>query len=204
MTTDITGQKFGRLTALNFSHKMRDKSYWSCLCDCGKKKNIRADGLKNGNTRSCGCLQKEKATIHGIRYTRLYKIWKGIKQRCYNEKSTNYKNYGGRGITICYEWKNNAEVFYDWAIANGYEEELTIDRINNDGNYEPNNCRWTTNKEQARNKRSNINIEFQGQTKCLKEWAEILGIKYRTLASRINKYGWSVEEALEMGERRRW
>ena len=154
--------KFGRLLVVNQSENRRLKSgrsivFWHCVCDCGNEIDVRAQGLVDSNTRSCGCLNKEKvierSTTHGLFYTRLHRIWSGMKQRCYYCKDKHYQYYGVRGITICDEWRNNFKVFYDWAITHGYSDELTIDRINNDGNYEPSNCRWATNSEQQLNKR---------------------------------------------------
>ena len=132
---------------------------------------------------------------HGLRKTRLYGIHNGLLQRCYNPSRPKYKNYGGRGITVCEEWRNNFKAFYDWAMANGYADGLTIDRINNDGNYEPSNCRWVKIKEQAYNKTTSNFITYKGETKTIAEWAQEYGIKYGTLFYRI-KNGWDIEEAL--------
>lgn len=163
--TDLTHIKFGRLLVLYRVENVRTKSgrsmvVWHCKCDCGNEVDVRAQNLKDGNTKSCGCLNSDEVikrnTTHGLYYTRLHRIWSGMKQRCYYSKCRSYKDYGGRGITICDEWLNDFKTFYDWAISNGYKEGLTIDRKNNDGNYEPQNCRWITNSEQQKNKRNNI------------------------------------------------
>lgn len=122
---------------------------------------------------------------HGLCKTRLYRIFGNIKQRCYYKNNKDYKNYGGRGIIVCDEWLKDFKKFYDWAINNGYQDGLTIDRINNDGNYEPSNCRWITKKAQSRNNRNNRIITYKGETHCLIEWSEILKIPYPTLRSRI-------------------
>ena len=148
-------------------------------------------------------LQKQKArelcvernTTHGESHTRLYKIWKYIKRRCYNTNFWAFKRYGGRGIYVCEEW-NKYEDFRAWALANGYRDDLTLDRKDNDGNYCPENCRWVTRKVQANNRNNNVVWEFEGEEHTVKEWSEIVGVNYTTLHSRVFRYGWSVEEAL--------
>ena len=131
---------------------------------------------------------------HQMSYTRLYKTWQGIKSRCTYRGDSQYNRYGGRGITFCKEWLD-FQVFCDWAMANGYSDKLTIDRINVNGNYEPSNCRWVDRKTQANNRTNNRVITYQNKSHTLTEWSEILGIKYETLAARLNKYKWSVEQA---------
>lgn len=201
---DLTGRKFGRLTAIRRVGKNKKReSLWLCQCVCGRQKIIVSTSLKKGGTRSCGCLMKEVASkkakikkmalVHGFSGSRLYEIWCGIKSRCQNPNDTCYKYYGGRGISVCPEWQNYLN-FHDWAINNGYNDSLTIERIDNDGNYEPNNCRWITKEEQARNKRTSRLITYNGETKSLIQWAEILNIKYSSLCNRLHK-GWSVEKA---------
>lgn len=155
---DLSGLKFGKLTVLKFINK--DKNYhckWLCQCDCGNQKEILDTHLITGKIKSCGCLNKEKITKHGQSHSKLYYIYYAMKQRCYKKNAKNYKNYGGRGIKICNEWLNNFISFYNWAIKNGYKEDakrgqFTIDRINVNGNYEPNNCRWINIIEQQKNK----------------------------------------------------
>lgn len=132
---------------------------------------------------------------HGKRNTRLYRIWLQMKNRCYNKRSDRYKDYGGRGIVVCVEWRNSFELFYDWSMSHGYSDELTIDRIDNDGNYEPSNCRWVTIKEQSRNTRNNRSLTLNGETHCLIEWAEITGLGRQCIYNRL-RYGWTVEDAL--------
>ena len=179
MREDVTGQKFNHLTALSFSHKDKNrKTYWDFLCDCGNIKTLRLDCVKSGNTQSCGCLKRDQDKINLNREGSkpiygdigrlddcvLYHRWKGMKRRCYNKNFSQYKDYGGRGITMCEEWLYSFRSFYDWAISHGFSEELEIDRIDNDGNYEPNNCRWVTHKVNANNrKRKYVNSEVNNQ-----------------------------------------
>lgn len=124
-----------------------------------------------------------------------------MKQRCYNPNNKRYKDWGGRGIAVCSEWKDDFQTFYDWAMVNGYKEGLQIDRIDNNGNYEPNNCRWIDRKQQARNRRSNINYTINGKTRCILEWCEILGLKPKTVYQRIHYYNWTIEQALEIDKK---
>lgn len=200
---DITGQQFGRLTVLYRLHNNHKKdAYWLCVCDCGNLKEVRLDHLQNGNSKSCGCLAKEITSKRSVKHkqcnTRLYKIWGSMKRRCYNVKDKRYTDYGGRGIAVCSEWRNDFMSFYNWSMANGYNDNLTIDRIDVNGNYEPSNCRWATHKQQARNRRNNKLYTLNGVTKCLAEWCEILGLNYHTINVRINVHNWSIEKALEL------
>lgn len=199
---DISGQKFGRLTALYKLNNYHDKKHtkWLCICECGNLKEANYDHLRNNKTKSCGCYRKEKTKeLHSKPskcYTRLYKTWQNMKDRCYNKNKDSYKNYGSNGIVVCDEWKHNFETFYDWAMDNDYRENLTIDRIDPNGNYEPSNCRWLTIEDQQRNRRNNINFTHNGETHCLTEWCEILDLKYSTVQRRRHKQHLSIEKAL--------
>jgi len=204
---DLTGHKYGRLTVLEMAPRVKGKGVeWVCRCDCGKEAVVLSNSLRRGNTKSCGCLFTEmlvkRNTKHGHarrdNKTRLYGIWVRMRQRCSDSNSSDYERYGGRGIKVCDEW-NDFGNFHDWAHANGYKKHLTIERINNDGDYEPTNCKWVAPEKQARNKRNNRFIEFRGQKKTLAEWSEITGIDSSLLRYRLKR--WSVEEALTTGIR---
>lgn len=196
MFEDLSGQRFGRLVVVGRDDKEGNKTYFICRCDCGNMKSVRADSLKAGRIRSCGCMKKEQDRTnltahhsHKMSGTRLYEIWQGIKKRCYNPKDVRYDRYGGRGIRVCDEWRDDFSTFYKWAIENGYEESLTIDRIDNNGDYCPDNCRWTNKREQARNRSSNIKITIGNATKTLTEWCEIFGLDVSTIHARYNRNG---------------
>ena len=203
---DLTGKRFGRLVVVGYYGKKtcgnQKKSTWLCNCDCGNQTIVGIGELRDGGTQSCGCIQKEFAgslnRTHNLsgKCGRLYPLWKSVKYRCYCKTSKDYANYGGRGIVMCDEWKNDFLVFYNWAISNGYKEDLTIDRIDNNGNYEPSNCRWADWKTQNRNTRRNRLLFYNGKTLCVSEWAETIGIKCGTLFQRIRK-GMSAKEAIE-------
>ena len=148
---DLTGKRFGRLTVIEEAGKAKDgRIRWQCLCDCGQiTETPSTKTLRNGTCKSCGCIQKDTPNkqTHGMTNTKLFRVWSGMKQRCYYRKHKSYSDYGGRGITICDEWREDFQTFYEWAMASGYQEGLTIDRIDNDGNYEPSNCQWLTRQE---------------------------------------------------------
>lgn len=195
--SDLTGKKFGRLTVVKRVENKGHETMWLCRCDCGNQKNITAGNLKSHKTKSCGCIRKEipNGTRHSYSNTRIYNLWGCMIQRCHNPKNPKYVKYGARGIIVCDEWKNDFENFRRWSFANGYNDNLTIDRIDVNGNYEPSNCRWTTIKEQANNTRRNHYITYKGETKTLKQWSEDLGINYSTLRSRVTSLNWTTEKA---------
>lgn len=140
--------------------------------------------------------------IHGYRHTAIYDTWRHIRSRCNNPRDKAYANYGGRGIKVCPEWQNNPKAFCEWALASGWQKGLSLDRIDNDKGYSPDNCRWTTRLVQNNNRRCTPHITYNGETHTLKEWASIRGIKYHTLYARYNVYGWSFEEAIELNKRK--
>lgn len=182
------GKIYGRWTILN----LLPNNMCEAKCSCGKYKISNIKNIRKGKSKSCGCLRAElqtkKLTIHGLKNHRIYIIWKNMNQRCSNPNHPNYHRYGGRGVSVCYEWIHNPKMFYDWSITNGYKDNLTIDRMNNDGNYSPENCRWTTQIEQGRNKSSNHLITHDGITKCISEWAEQYGLKIHTLIQRVVRH----------------
>lgn len=198
---DLTGQKFGRLTVIKRDkNDNRGQTRWLCQCQCGNLKIVRANHLKSGKIKSCGCynieILKKRSKTHGLIKTRIYSIWNRMKQRCTNPNNSAYKNYGGRGITICQEWIDDFLNFYNWAIANGYRDDLSIDRINNNKGYYPENCKWATKKQQARNRRNNHLITYNGETHCISEWAEIFNINEKLLAERL-RTGYKFETAIK-------
>lgn len=184
---DLSGKKFGRLTALEICGRThRGQCIWRCQCDCGNKKDVVSNSLQTGNTKSCGCIHKSKLSERNKSFaidykkTRLYRIWGRMIYRCTNTASSDYSRYGGKGVKVCEEWMSFSN-FQEWANSNGYSDNLSIDRIDFDGSYEPKNCRWATSKLQANNKSSNNLITYNGLTKSLAEWAE----EYNTDSSKI-------------------
>lgn len=204
----LIGQQFGMLTVVGKAEPSPDgQVIWRCRCECGRETLVRGGNLRNGHTKSCGCYRERLRPglhkTHGESKTRLYKIYHGMKKRCYNPNAQFYERYGGRGITICDEWLNSFEVFREWALANGYRDDLSIDRIDNDGNYEPRNCRWEASKRQRRNRRDVIEVEYRGQKMCLADAAKMAGIPYNTVRKRIKSSGWDVNRALSEPLRRK-
>lgn len=207
---DLVGQKFGRLTVLEDLGVLEyGKRYWKCVCDCGNVIPILHGNLISGNKQSCGCLHREQLIARNKRsgsrngdsqnpkYARIYRIWNAMHHRCESTNDVHYKNYGGRGIKVCEEW-NDWTTFRDWAINNGYDDELTIDRIDYDGNYTPLNCRWITQQEQSNNTSANKRLTYHGRTQTLSEWCNELGLIYSRVKARLNTCNYTVEEAFEL------
>lgn len=197
---DLTNQKFGKLLVVEKACTKNGKVYWKCLCNCGKTTYATTSNLRCNKIKSCGCVKNEilvkRSTKHNQRNTKLYEVWKSIKQRCLNPNNKAFVNYGKRGILICEDWKNDFINFYNWSIKNGYSEGLSIDRINVDGNYEPSNCRWTTRIVQANNTRTNRYITIDNETKSLADWCRHFNISYSLVYQREKKYKWDIIKAL--------
>ena len=201
------GQKYGKLTIIKEVSPIGSKRRILCKCDCGNIKEYSMDRVIHGRTQSCGCLRKEMFLTHRndkgtsaypkeATTSKLYKIWNSMKCRCYTISSGAYFKYGAKGIKMCDEWKNDFMTFYNWAIANGYSDGLTIDRIDYRGNYEPSNCRWADMRTQANNKSNVRKYEYNGKLHTMTEWSEIMNINYGALWERLNVLGWSIEKAL--------
>lgn len=204
---NLVGMRFETLEVLRMAEEHVKPSgrkilMWQCRCDCGNIVTVSGESLKYGNTKSCGCKRRNNFRTHGKSNTRLYEIWTDMKQRCLNPNQKTYKYYGGRGITICEEWLDDFMNFYDWAMENGYQDKLTIDRIDVNGKYEPNNCRWVTMETQLRNTRRNHFIEINGERHTIAEWARIYEINPQTINSRIRK-GVSEQNAILLPVKRK-
>jgi hypothetical protein len=191
---DVTGQKFYKLTAIKVMFTRNKMAHWLFRCDCGNEKVIRLNAITHGTTRSCGCLatkdaRAKKSTKHGMHKSRLYRIRQFMIQRCINPKHDSYYLYGGKGINVCDEWMNSFESFHAWAMSNGYKDSLSIDRIDSNHDYEPSNCRWATQREQATNRRTSIIIGWEGKSGTIQWWSEQVGIHHATLWYRYKKKG---------------
>ena len=199
---DITGQTFNRLTAISpIGRTAHGSIKWLCICKCGTYHTVRLGGLTSGMTQSCGCRKREGAaarmttmlTTHGMTHSLENGIWRSMRKRCKNKNDDYYHLYGGRGITVCKRWDKFENFYAD--MGKRPTNNHSIDRIDNNGNYTPENCRWVTMKQQCRNKRNNRLISFNGETRCVAEWAEIVGIHKSSLLARLNK-GLSTEQVL--------
>lgn len=188
---DCTGRRFGRLVVINWvgTDKWRH-SLWECKCDCGNTVVATANNLRSGNTRSCGCKAHEQLvdrnSKHGESKTRLYRIWRGIHTRCENKNRSDSKYYAMSGITVCDEW-HSYDAFKTWSVEHGYNDSLSIDRIDNDRGYCPENCRWVTHKQQCNNRRNNIITEYRGQKMTLAEYSDAIGVPYSNIYRTISK-----------------
>lgn len=194
---DLTGQKFNKLTVIALDNSKTKRPYWVCRCDCGNEISVRADLLKSGNTKACGCLYRKHGQALQGNHSRLYSIFNDMKKRCYNKNSKSYKFYGAKGITVCQEWmsKDGFLHFIEWSRANGYRDDLTIDRVNPKGQYSPQNCRWVPWSVQANNKSNTIAILYNGKTQSLAAWCRELNLNYSKVRQRIY-HGKSFELAI--------
>lgn len=201
----LIGMTFGRLKVVeDLGSEPRRGAKWLCKCECGIEISTYSGPLISGHVQSCGCRARELSaeamrrihTTHGRSNTRIYKIWSNMKSRCYKDDNNRYARYGGRGIQVCDEWRNDFEKFYEWSIANGYADNLSIDRIDNDGNYCPENCRWADYKTQSNNRKSNRLFTLMGETHTLMEWCERYEVPYDRVKQRLFKLGWDIEHAL--------
>ena len=204
---DIAGQKFGKLVALYPTGKKTKhggNAIWMCQCDCGNYTEANTGALRCGGKKSCGCAVIEHTSnlnkTHGGRKERLYLVWMDMRRRCRDPKDENYKNYGGRGISVCQEWDSDYSAFRSWSEETGYDDKAeshkcTLDRIDVNGNYEPSNCRWVDMKTQCNNRRNNVMIAFRGEVKSQAEWSRVLGFNQTLIRKRLAA-GWDVERAL--------
>ena len=202
---DLTGQRFGKLVVIKRAEDYivpntnKKEVQWLCQCDCGNKTIARGSQLRSGHTKSCGCYSIEKSTKHGQYKTRLYKIWLGMRSRCYNKNTANYYRYGGRGIKVCDEWNNSFESFMDWALKNGYDEDggrnCTINRIDNDGNYCPENCNFANSQEQANNRSTNTKITVNGEKITIAQASRKYNISAPAMYVR-KRSGWDDEDII--------
>lgn len=197
---DLTGQRFGRLTANRISGQHKGRGMvWECLCDCGATTHVRSGKLCSGHTRSCGCLVREttseRSKKHGRSRDAIWWIWQGMKQRCQNPSNRSYDRYGGRGIQVCDRWLESFEAFLE-DMGERPSPAHQVDRIDNEGDYCKSNCRWSTAREQSENRRNTRLFEYNGEKMTLTRWAEKTDIKLSTISMRIYKLGWTIEEAL--------
>jgi hypothetical protein len=194
---DIIGKRCGKLTVVECIGRRKGKLFYKCVCDCGKDHEVYRYHLLKGDIKSCGCDKYGHANVtHGMSNTQIFKVWQGMKRRCTNKNDPCYIKYGARGITICPEWEHDFTAFYNWAVANGYKEGLQIDRIDYNGNYCPQNCRWVDIYKQANNKRNVKKYEINGVYKSIPEWSREYGVNYKLVYQRVHRYGMQIIDAL--------
>lgn len=193
---NLTGKKFSRLTVTEYSHTDGGRAYWKCKCDCGNEATVSAGNLKSGLVRSCGCLKSVPHNkTHGESQTRLYRHWISMVRRCTKPNTEAYKWYGARGIKVCREWMT-FEGFKAWVMNTRPDESYTVERIDVNGDYSPENCKWIPMSEQANNRTTCVIIEHNGETKNLTEWCAELNLSYKLVHNRITKLHWSFEKAI--------
>lgn len=206
------GERYGRLTIIREVEPAIEPSGKRvrtviCKCDCGNDTIVRLHNLRHGTVKSCGCYKRYVAShrrdCHHLKNTRIYRIWSGMKRRCYNKHNEHFDRYGGRGITVCQEWKSDFMNFYDWATTHGYKDGLSIDRIDNNGNYEPSNCRWATQKQQVLNSTGIIKCSIGDTDASLTDIAEILGVSFKRIRRIVYLFekGYSVNELLSLSKK---
>lgn len=204
---DLTGKRFGKLTVIERVPSKEKETIWLCQCDCGNLKIAKGLYLRVGDTKSCGCIAKDlivkRNTKHGLSKTRLYRIYKDILRRCRSKTRFAHEYYFDKGITVCDEWASNFSEFYAWSMSNGYSDELTIDRIDFDKGYSPENCRWVSMKEQCNNKTNNRHIELDGKTYTVSQLSDKIGINRSTLYNRLYVLGWDVKRAVSTSVKER-
>ena len=208
-SVDLAGQRFTRLLVLEQAPRKNGRVQWKCRCDCGKITCVDTRDLLRGTTKSCGCYNRDRIAklqaVHGQAHSRLYSVWKDIRRRCNNNKHKDYCRYGALGVHVCEEWNKSFIPFYEWSMSHGYDPnaeygKCTIDRMDPNGDYSPENCRWVTLREQANNRRNTLYLTYNGVTDTMSNWAKNVGAKYGVtylcLFDRIHDRGWSIEKAL--------
>lgn len=190
------GEKFSRLTVIRVGRTDKPRRYYAiCDCECGKSDiPVQIARLKSGKTKSCGCFNKDQKTTHGLYYMPIYQRWAAMMDRCFNTKRNNFSEYGGRGITVCDRWKTPENFTSDMSAS--FSEELQLDRIDTNGNYSPENCRWISQIENLGNRRNTVMITYKGETKNIQQWSESTGISKKNISTRYCEYGWSAERTL--------
>lgn len=205
-TPNLLGRRFGRLLVLSFVGYLKSRAQWVCVCDCGAQKALFAKYLINGDTISCGCRKMEtelKWKTHGLTHTRIYSIWRGMISRCTNPKASHYEDYGGRGIKVCDRWLESVEAFFE-DTKEGYADNLTLDRVDPNGNYEPSNFRWATKLEQQNNRRDNIILTINDQSGGINQWSKISGTCRQTIISRYFRKVYTHEECVYGKKVEKW